>query len=66
MTKWEYRTEVLEGQGWIVGGKVDKPAMDAMLGRLGSQGWELVSAFDTNMSDGITRLVVFIFKRPAG
>jgi hypothetical protein len=34
------------------------------MNELGSQGWELVTGFDTNKSYGETRDVVVIFKRP--
>jgi hypothetical protein len=36
------------------------------MNRLGSQGWELVSAFDTSRGGGGTRDVIAVFKRPAG
>ena len=47
-----------------MGGKVDEKELDTLMNRLGSQGWELTTAFDTNQSDGQTRDVVVIFKRP--
>jgi len=34
------------------------------MNRLGSQGWELVAAFDTSRGGGGTRDVIAIFKRP--
>ncbi len=60
--KWEYRTVKLAATGFL-GGKIDEVALDAMMDDLGSQGWELAAAFDTNASDGQTRDVVVIFKR---
>lgn len=60
--KWEYKTLKLATTGWM-GGKLDEVKLDAMLNDLGSQGWELVSALDTNQCDGQTRDVIVIFKR---
>lgn len=61
--EWEYFTEKHEPGGWV-GGKVDLSALSGSLNRLGAQGWELVSAFDTNINQGATREVILIFKRP--
>ncbi|HEX2998918.1 MAG TPA: DUF4177 domain-containing protein [Armatimonadota bacterium] len=33
---------------------------------MGREGWELVSVFDTNMSQGATRYVVAVLKKPVG
>jgi hypothetical protein len=63
--KWEYKTIKLRSTGWI-GGKFDEAQFDRMMNDLGSQGWELTSAFDTNEGYGNTRDVVAIFKRPRG
>lgn len=54
-----------EQQIFSMGGKVDGEKLAAELNRLGREGWELVSAFDTNMSYGQTRDVVLILKKPA-
>lgn len=62
-TKWQYKTIKLAATGFL-GGKFDEGALDAYMNNLGSQGWELVTAFDTNKSYGETRDVVAIFKRP--
>ena len=64
--QWEYRTVKLEAKGWLMGGRVDEGQLDNMLNELGRSGWELVSAFDTNMNQGQTRDVLVIFKRPRG
>jgi hypothetical protein len=61
--KWEYRTVKLATSGFL-GGKFDEKQLDAYMNQLGSQGWELVTGFDTNKSYGETRDVVVIFKRP--
>ncbi len=53
MIRWEYTTSVTRPTGWqtIVGD------------RLGTEGCELVSVFDTNRADGDTKEVVAVFKR---
>ena len=62
--KWEYRTIKLAATGFWMGGKIDEAKLDQMMTDLGTQGWELASAFDTNEAYGSTRDVVVIFKRP--
>lgn len=65
--KWEYKVIKLDAAGpWINQGKVDEAVLETEMNRLGSQGWELVSAFDTNRGGGSTRDVIAVFKRPAG
>jgi len=63
--KWEYKTVKQKAKG-LMGGKVDEVQLDAMMNNLGRDGWELVSAFDTNEAYGNTRDVIVIFKRPKG
>jgi hypothetical protein len=63
MQKWEYKTIKLETTG-MMGGILDTTAFDRTLNQLGSEGWELVAAFDTNLSYGATREAVAVFKRP--
>ena len=63
MTNWEYKTVKIETTGWM-GGKLDEQTLDDMFNDLGGQGWELASAFDTNMAEGASRFMVFTFKRP--
>ena len=60
--KWEYMTVLASASGWL-GGKIDAQAITNRLNELGREGWELVSAFDTNMYEGLTRDVVLILKR---
>ena len=62
-TRWEYQTVKLEPGGFF-GGKMDEEEMRRALNRMGADGWELVSTFDTAAS-GHSREVLFIFKRPA-
>jgi|WetSurMetagenome_2_1015567.scaffolds.fasta_scaffold2228090_1 hypothetical protein len=61
--KWEYKTIKLAATGFWMGGKIDEVKLDAMMNDLGSQGWELVAALDTNEAYGNTKDVVVIFKR---
>lgn len=60
---WEYKTLKLATTGFT-GGAFDENQLDSDMNELGSQGWELVAAFDTNKNAGETRDVVVIFKRP--
>ena len=63
-TQWQYKTVMIHATGWFAGGKVDGDIMEERLNGLGSEGWELVSAFDTSKLYGETRDVILIFKRP--
>lgn len=60
--RFEYQTIFFE-PGGFAGGKLNKEEFDAALARMGDQGWELVSCFDTNQGSGATRFVVAVFKR---
>lgn len=55
---------MFEASGWFLGGKLDGKKFNDHLNELGEEGWELVSAFDTNILHGATRDVVAVFKRP--
>ena len=60
--QWEYQTVKLNVKGtWGVSFDLDQT--QEFTNRLGSQGWELVSAFAVNEGAGYTKEVVFIFKR---
>lgn len=63
MIKWEYRTIKLETTGWFVGGNLNETKLDDYMNTLGAEGWELISAFDTNQAYGASKDVVAIFKR---
>lgn len=63
MPRWEYMTLQVAATG-LLGGDVDANALTERLNALGADGWELASAFDTNMSQGRTRDVLLILKRP--
>ena len=65
--KWEYKTIKTiktDTTGLVVGGKFDQNSFEQILNGFGEQGWELVSAFDTNMEGGKSRHVVAVLKRP--
>ena len=61
--KWEYMTLMLPATGFVLGGDIDAQKLTDRLNERGSEGWELVSVFDTTMLDGGTRNVVAILKR---
>lgn len=62
MDTWEYKTLQFEATGFM-GGILDVEEFTAALNNYGTQGWELVSCFDTNMNQGQTRYVLAVFKR---
>ena len=59
---WEYMTLMLGATGFF-GGNVSGDELTAKLNELGAEGWELVTAFDTNMAHGQTRDVIAVLKR---
>lgn len=64
---WEYKTIQMDfdsGTFFSQGGHFDSEAFSTALNRLGWEGWELVSIFDTNNVQGATRFVVAVLKRP--
>ena len=61
--RWEYMTLMIPASGWILGGKIDAQKLTDRLNERGSEGWELVSVFDTSMLEGQTREVVAVLKR---
>jgi Domain of unknown function (DUF4177) len=63
--QWEYKTVKVDTYGFL-GGILDTNKFDSELNRLGQQGWELVSTFDTNMNNGVSREAIAVFKRPLG
>ncbi|MCG8501615.1 MAG: DUF4177 domain-containing protein [Firmicutes bacterium] len=62
MDKWEYKTIKFKTTGWA-GGVLDETDFDGELNRMGFEGWELVSCFDTNQGHGASRDVIAVFKR---
>ena len=62
--KWEYKVLSFEATGfWKGGGIIDKDKFESTLNELGSDGWELVNAFDTNKHVGETRDIISVLKR---
>ena len=61
--RWEYMTVLCDARSGWLGGKFDAQGLTNRLNELGREGWELVSAFDTNMNMGETRDVVLVLKR---
>jgi hypothetical protein len=64
MTKWEYKTLKFGAKGFF-GGKVDVEELGVELNQLGERGWELISVFDANAVDGVSRDIVAVLKRSA-
>jgi hypothetical protein len=62
MEKYEYKTLKFETKGFT-GGDLDTEKFDLELNKMGEAGWCLVSCFDTNQTQGSSRLVVSVFKR---
>lgn len=62
MPAFEYRFVNIPTRGFL-GGKLDLGTLARDLNELGAQGWEAVSAFDTNMHEGATREVFVLLKR---
>ena len=63
MQRWEYKTIKLKTTGWLTGGELNAADFDGILNELGDDGWELISAFDTNQAYGASLDVVAVFKR---
>lgn len=64
-SRFEYKTIKLDISGFF-SPKVKAEKVDEELNQLGSVGWELVSAFDTNWGHGASAELVLIFKRERG
>lgn len=62
MERWEYKTIKIKMTGFA-GGILDIEEFDYELNTLGTQGWELVSAFTTTQSQGAGRDAIAVFKR---
>jgi hypothetical protein len=65
MERWQSQTVQFEAKGFM-GGIIDLDSFQGELNQLGSEGWELVTCFDTNMSQGQSRYVIAVFKRKIG
>lgn len=62
MEQWEYKTYKYKTGGFL-GGKVDTEEFEQELNEHGMDGWELVSCFDTSISQGASKDVIVVFKR---
>jgi hypothetical protein len=62
--RWEYYVHTISASGMFSQGHVEPRELTNLLNFYGNDGWELVSAFDTNTAHGGTRLIVLTFKRP--
>ncbi|MBG9792769.1 hypothetical protein ABD76_09810 [Paenibacillus dendritiformis] len=65
MEQWEYKTLKIKTGGFM-GGKVNEQELEEELNRLGLDGWELVSCFDTSLGQGQSRDVIAVCKRRKG
>ena len=62
MDQFRYKTYIYNPTGFT-GGHVDEREFEDELNRLGSDGWELVSAVSSNAGNGYTREIVCILKK---
>ena len=63
MIQWEYKSVKFEPKGFL-GGVFDTEEFEQAANANGRDGWELVSCFDTSYSQGASRNIVAVFKRP--
>jgi hypothetical protein len=62
MKKFEYRIlDVAAGGFW--GGKIDAQELTNKLNELGREGWEVISATDTDIYGGGTKGLIIVLKR---
>ena len=61
--RWEYKTLHFDVSTWL-GPKLVPEQLDAELNAHGEAGWDLVSTFDVNGTNGTTKAIVAVFKRP--
>ncbi len=62
MNRFEYKILDAPAKGFW-GGKVNLQELTDTLNSLGREGWEVVSATDTNMHEGATRGLIILLKR---
>jgi hypothetical protein len=62
MERWEYKSIKFETEGFL-GGILDIKNFDSEINKLGEKGWELISCFTTNQSNGFSREAIAVFKR---
>ena len=63
MPNWEYQTVTTPFPGGWEAPALDTAAFDALLNRLGAEGWELVSIFTTHQENGRSGEALATFKR---
>lgn len=61
--RFAYKIVKFDATGFL-GGKVDLEEMSREFDRLGAEGWELVTVFDTNSGHGQSKWIIATFKRP--
>ena len=61
---WEYLVHTLDSVDAFSSGEIRPREVQDVLNRHGQEGWELVSAFETDAGPGA--MVVLTFKRPVG
>ena len=61
--KWEYRTLLWDARKGLLGGQLDREALENQLNLWGGEGWEMVSATGTTREGGSTRDVLLVLKR---
>ena len=64
MRKFEYKVLDVVAGGWWSGGEINHQELADKLNELGRQGWEVVSCTDLNRTNGASRSVIIIMKRP--
>jgi|CXWL01.1.fsa_nt_gi hypothetical protein len=62
MPQFEYKVLEAAAKGFW-GGKINSQELVNKLNEFGRQGWEVVSAADTNMWEGASRNMIIILKR---
>lgn len=65
MAKWEYKTVCIEATGFR-GDEEDCDSLDSLLNDMGREGWELVTAIDSEQHYAQARKVYYTFKRMVG
>ena len=62
MERWEYKTIKIKMTGFT-GGTLEVEDFDYELNTLGTQGWELVSCFQTTGGQGYGKDAIAVFKK---
>ncbi|MFA6174793.1 MAG: DUF4177 domain-containing protein [Kiritimatiellales bacterium] len=63
MQTWEYKTIKVPFSGGWGSPILDWTMFDTVLNQLGSDGWELVSVFTSNLENGRSGEAIAVFKR---